>query len=103
MRRCTRVGSSGGGRKRASNPGDVSLRRYGIEFTGTAPDWRGQGLATLAKLAARELAARAGIRWVGTANDRDNAPMLAVNRRLGSRAIPDLNIYEREIDPEPPQ
>jgi GNAT superfamily N-acetyltransferase len=79
--------------------GDISVGRYGIEFTGTAPDWRGQGLATLAKLAALDLAARAGIRWVGTTNDRENAAMLAVNRRLGHRPLPDLNIYEREIGP----
>jgi GNAT superfamily N-acetyltransferase len=79
--------------------GDISVGRYGIEFTGTAPDWRGQGLATLAKLMALELAAQASIRWVGTTNDQENAPMLAVNRRLGSRPLPDLNIYEREVRP----
>jgi GNAT superfamily N-acetyltransferase len=77
--------------------GDLSVGRYGIEFTITAPGWRGQGLATLAKLMALELAAQAGIRWVGTTNDQENAPMLAVNRRLGSRPLPHLNIYEREI------
>jgi hypothetical protein len=68
-----------------------------VEFTGTAPAWRGGGLARLAKLAALHQAARAGIRWIGTANDQNNAPMLAVNRRLGHQPLPDLLIYERTL------
>jgi RimJ/RimL family protein N-acetyltransferase len=74
----------------------LGLGRYGVEFTASAQEWRGQGLATLAKLSALHLAARAGVRWVGTANDESNAPMLAVNRRLGHRPLPDLMVYERE-------
>ena len=77
--------------------GDLDRGRYGVEFTGTLPHWRGQGLATLAKLSALHLAARAGVRWVGTANADDNAPMLRVNRSLGHRPLADLMIYEREI------
>ena len=77
--------------------GDLPLGRYGVEFTATARGWRGNGLATLAKLSALHLAARAGARWVGTANDEDNAPMLTVNRRLGHRPLPDLIIYERRL------
>jgi GNAT superfamily N-acetyltransferase len=75
--------------------GDRTVGRYGVEFTGTAPEWRGRGAATLAKLTALHLAAQAGIRWIGTANDQDNAPMLAINARLGHRALPDLLVYER--------
>jgi GNAT superfamily N-acetyltransferase len=77
--------------------GDRQLGRYGVEFTGTLPQWRGQGLATLAKLTALHQVARAGIRWVGTANDETNAPMLAVNRRLGHRPLADLVVYERAL------
>lgn len=77
--------------------GDLGLGRHGVEFTATAPAWRGRGLATLAKLSALDLAARAGVRWVGTANDEDNAPMLAVNRRLGHKPLADLVVYERPI------
>jgi len=79
--------------------GDLGRGRHGVEFTATAPGWRGQGLATLAKLAALELAARAGVRWVGTANDEKDGAMLAVNRRLGHRPLPGLVIYERAITP----
>jgi len=77
--------------------GDRRLGRYGVEFTGTLPHWRGQGLATLAKLSALHQVARAGVRWVGTANAETNAPMLAVNRRLGHQPLADLMVYERGI------
>jgi GNAT superfamily N-acetyltransferase len=80
--------------------GDREVGRYGVEFTGTASSWRGRGLAYLAKLSALRLVARAGVRWVGTANDQNNAPMLAINRRLKHRPLPDLLIYERELAPE---
>jgi GNAT superfamily N-acetyltransferase len=76
--------------------GDLSQAKYGVEFTGTLPAWRGRGLATLAKLTALALAGRRGIRWVGTANDETNAAMLAVNRRLGHQRLADLLIHERD-------
>jgi len=77
--------------------GDRGVGKYGVEFTATAREWRGQGLATLAKLSALHLAARAGVHWIGTANDETNAPMLAVNRRLGHQPLADMMVYEREI------
>lgn len=77
--------------------GELRTGRYGVELTATAAAWRGRGLATLAKLSALQLAARAGVRWVGTANDENNAPMLAINRRLGHRPLPDLLIFERAV------
>ena len=75
--------------------GDRRVGKYAVEFTATALEWRGRGLAKLAKLAALHQAAQAGIRWVGTGNDDDNAPMLAINRKLGHQPLPDLVIYER--------
>jgi GNAT superfamily N-acetyltransferase len=77
--------------------GDRELDRYVVEFTGTDPDWRGRGLASLAKLAALDRARRAGVRWVGTSNDEENAPMLKINRRLGHQQLSDLIIYERRL------
>ena len=53
------------------------------EGTSTAPAYRGRGLATLAKLAQLRWAAEHGIERVVTDNDERNAPMLAINRRLG--------------------
>jgi GNAT superfamily N-acetyltransferase len=57
----------------------------GNAMTGTLPDFRGRGLARLAKLATVRWAAENGIREVVTENDAENAPMLALNRSLGYR------------------
>jgi GNAT superfamily N-acetyltransferase len=53
------------------------------EMTGTLKEYRGRGLAKLAKLAAIRWAAEQGYREIGTGNDSENAPMLALNRSLG--------------------
>jgi GNAT superfamily N-acetyltransferase len=53
------------------------------EHTGTLRSHRGRGLAFLVKLAALRWAAASGVTAVWTMNDETNAPMLAVNRRLG--------------------
>ena len=62
---------------------DVDTRRGRNEGTATAREHRGRGLARLAKLAQLRWAANHGIERVVTDNDETNAPMLAVNRRLG--------------------
>jgi GNAT superfamily N-acetyltransferase len=54
-------------------------------FTGTSRDYRGRGLALAVKLASTRWAAENGITQIATTNDETNAPMLAVNRRLGYR------------------
>jgi len=56
------------------------------ELTATARGDRGKGYALLAKLGVIRAAAAADVRELGTANDFENLPMLAVNRRLGYRA-----------------
>ncbi|MFF5173889.1 GNAT family N-acetyltransferase [Micromonospora sp. NPDC000089] len=56
-------------------------------FTGTVPEHRGRGLARLAKRAALHRAAATGVRVAYTSNDEANAPMLAVNTRLGYRPV----------------
>lgn len=53
------------------------------EFTGTHPAFRGRGLATLVKLATVHWARNRGIREIWTGNDSENAPMLAINAKLG--------------------
>jgi len=52
-------------------------------FTGTLRPYRGRGLALAVKLASVRWAAAHGITQMVTNNDERNAPMLAVNRRLG--------------------
>jgi GNAT superfamily N-acetyltransferase len=54
-------------------------------FTGTLGEYRGRGLARAVKLASIRWAAANGITQLVTTNDETNAPMLAVNRRLGYR------------------
>ncbi|MBA3841312.1 MAG: GNAT family N-acetyltransferase [Actinobacteria bacterium] len=56
-----------------------------IAFTATIPEFRGRGLALAAKIATMRWAAAHGITRVWTANDDTNAPMLAINARLGYR------------------
>jgi GNAT superfamily N-acetyltransferase len=53
------------------------------ELTGTLRAYRGRGLARLAKLAAVRWCRENGIGTLLTGNDSENAPMLAINDRLG--------------------
>ena len=55
------------------------------EFTATVEAWRRRGLATLCKRAAVAWAAANGIHTIVAGNDETNAPMLAVNEKLGFR------------------
>ncbi|MFC0030906.1 GNAT family N-acetyltransferase [Micromonospora chaiyaphumensis] len=61
--------------------------RMWSDFTGTIPAHRGRGLAGLAKRAALHRAAAGGVRTAYTSNDEANAPMLAINARLGYRPV----------------
>ncbi|MER7331065.1 MULTISPECIES: GNAT family N-acetyltransferase [unclassified Micromonospora] len=61
--------------------------RMWSDYTGTLPAYRGRGLARLAKTAALHRAAAGGVRVAYTSNDEANAPMLAVNVRLGYRPV----------------
>jgi GNAT superfamily N-acetyltransferase len=62
---------------------DREIRRADNDMTGTLPEFRGRGLARLAKLSALVWAAEHGIDEVATGNDETNVAMLAVNGRLG--------------------
>lgn len=57
--------------------------RYWSGMTGTRRAFRGRGLARLVKLDALRRARAAGYAHAFTGNDAGNAPMLAVNQRLG--------------------
>jgi GNAT superfamily N-acetyltransferase len=66
------------------------------DMNGTLREYRGRGLARLLKLHQLEWAARDGLVSVMTENDERNAPMLAVNTRLGYRRFLELTTYARE-------
>ncbi|WFE67368.1 GNAT family N-acetyltransferase [Micromonospora sp. WMMD714] len=61
--------------------------RMWSDFTATRPEYRGRGLARLTKQTALHRAAGNGVRTAYTSNDEANAPMLAVNERLGYRPV----------------
>ena len=64
---------------------DLPRARAANAFTGVLPELRGRGLARLVKLAVIRHLALAGVSFLVTENDETNAPMLAVNARLGFR------------------
>jgi GNAT superfamily N-acetyltransferase len=57
-------------------------------FTGVDPAWRGRGIALALKLLAIACARRYGAAYISTNNDSENAPMLAINCRLGYQPEP---------------
>ncbi|MEU3359684.1 GNAT family N-acetyltransferase [Streptomyces albidoflavus] len=59
------------------------VSRMSSAMTGTLREYRGRGLASLAKTATLHKARAAGLREAFTGNDAENAPMLAVNRKFG--------------------
>ncbi|WP_432017094.1 GNAT family N-acetyltransferase [Streptomyces hydrogenans] len=59
------------------------LGRYSSGMTGTAPAFRGRGLAKLAKNASLHRARAAGCTEAFTGNDAGNGPMLAINEWFG--------------------
>lgn len=59
------------------------VSRMSSAMTGTLREFRGRGLAGLAKTATLHRARAAGLREAFTGNDAENAPMLAINRRFG--------------------
>ncbi len=73
------------GRLAAATNLRVNGTRAGNGFTGTLREFRRRGLATAVKTAALLWAAEHGVERVHTFNDETNAPMLAVNTKLGYR------------------
>ena len=76
---------------------DASTGRGRNEGAATAAAHRRRGLATLAKLAQLRWAAANGFEQVVTDNDERNAPMLAVNRRLGYEPFTERRGYLKEL------
>jgi mycothiol synthase len=54
-----------------------------VDVTGVLPEFRGRGLAQALKLKGIEWAISQGIEEMATSNDLVNAPMLAVNEKMG--------------------
>jgi GNAT superfamily N-acetyltransferase len=76
---------------------DPESGRAASMFTGTLREHRGHGLALAVKLASIEWAAGNGVTQLVTTNDERNAPMLAINRRLGYRPAGRRVEYVKEL------
>jgi mycothiol synthase len=76
---------------------DPVLRRSWHDMTAVARAWRGRGIARALKLATIGWAVEHGLETLETGNDTDNAPMRAVNARLGYRPLPDLLIMRGPV------
>ncbi|MDA1278417.1 MAG: GNAT family N-acetyltransferase [Chloroflexi bacterium] len=67
---------------------DAEHNRMENAFTGVLAEYRGRGIAQALKLMTIEYARKSGIAEILTENDSENAPMLAVNRKLGYKPWP---------------
>jgi predicted GNAT superfamily acetyltransferase len=66
-------------------------------MTGVVPWRRGRGLGLACKLASIGWAAENGITLMATTNDEANAPMLAINERLGYEPAGRRVEFERPV------
>lgn len=71
--------------------------RYGTVMTGTARDFRGRGLAKLAKNDSLHRARAAGYTEALTGNDAGNGPMIAINNWFGYEICATEVRYVREL------
>jgi GNAT superfamily N-acetyltransferase len=83
----------------------VGLRRYadrpsvvGHRMNATARGWRGRGVAHALKVEQVRRAAREGVRLLEASNDSGNAPMQAINERLGYVPEYRLVLMRRAVD-----
>jgi GNAT superfamily N-acetyltransferase len=74
-------------------------RRAWHDMTAVMPEWRGRGLAIAMKRATIRWAIDHGLEALQTGNDVDNAPMRAVNARLGYVPMPDRLTMRGPIAP----
>ena len=72
---------------------DPESRRAFSAYAGTLRAYRGRGLARLAKLGVMRRLAELEVTLALTENDETNAPMLAINQRLGYRPIESRYAY----------
>ncbi|HWI52733.1 MAG TPA: GNAT family N-acetyltransferase [Symbiobacteriaceae bacterium] len=64
-------------------------------MTGVVGGYRGRKIALALKLLAIEAAGRHGFAKLTTNNDSENAPMLAINRKLGYQPVPGVYLLVR--------
>ncbi len=75
------------------NAADNTLKQY---LTGVRSEYRSRGIALALKARVIALAKKRGHPLIETLNDVENAPMLAVNNRLGFQPQPQWVYYEKK-------
>lgn len=75
---------------------ETSNSMYNL-FTGVDPTWRSKGIALALKLLAIECARHYGADYISANNDSENAPILAINRRLGYQPEPGFYRMMRDL------
>ena len=73
-----------------------------IEFTGTLRGYRGRGIASELKRRSIAFARSRGYRYLKTGNDSTNAPIWAINQKLGFRKEHVWLMGERTMEPSSP-
>lgn len=81
-----------------SSIGRMSDGRWFNTITGVRREARGRGVALALKLAVIEYARVKGITELRTNNDSTNAPMLAINEKLGYQRLPGWLVWDRRLD-----
>ncbi len=77
--------------------GSDGAARVESSMTGTLREFRGRGLAGYAKTMALHRARERGVRYAYTGNHEDNAPMLAINNRLGYAPVGSETVYVKRL------
>ncbi|MCB9419232.1 MAG: GNAT family N-acetyltransferase [Ardenticatenaceae bacterium] len=67
------------------------------EITGVLPDYRGRKIAQALKLLTIRYAKAFGAATIRTNNDSENAPMLAINRKLGYKPRPGKYLLHKQL------
>lgn len=80
-------------------PGSTTVAWH--DMTAVRRAWRGRGVASALKRATIAWAIEHGLTALETGNDLENAPMRAVNRRLGYVPLPDDLLYRGPLVLEP--
>ncbi|MGE5676076.1 MAG: GNAT family N-acetyltransferase, partial [Mycobacterium leprae] len=82
----------------------MSLRKDGDtpylyhNMTGVLQEYRGRGIALALKVLGLQVARKLGAVYLKTDNDERNAPMLAINRKMGFRPLPGTYFLNAKLD-----
>jgi RimJ/RimL family protein N-acetyltransferase len=69
----------------------------GNNITGVLPGYRGRKIAQALKLLTIRYAKACGAASIRTSNDSENAPMLAINRKLGYKPLPGNYLLHKQL------